>query len=222
MVMLLRGRRAGPSAWSDLEGPWTTCFNLAWEAYRAGTVPAGAVVTDGAGDVVARGRSRVHDREAPPGRFCNSPLAHAEIDAVLLLPPDVRYEHHTLWTTLEPCLLCVGAVVTACVGTVRWASSDPYAGATGAVCENPHTARLPLGGGGPLDGPMGLVGAVLHLEPFVRNNPRGAVVAAYRLRAPQAAVAAETLAARQTLQRAAAAGARFADVIDDILVALPR
>jgi tRNA(Arg) A34 adenosine deaminase TadA len=221
MVTLLRGRRAGPSAWADLQAPWPTCFNLAWDAYRAGTIPTGAVVTDGTGQIVARGRSRVHDREAPPGRLCDSPLAHAEIDALLGLSPEARYEDHTLWTTLEPCLLCIGAAVTACVGALRWASPDPYAGATGAVYGTPHSARLPLGGGRPLDGPMGLVGAVLHLEPFVRNNPGGAVVGAHRLGAPEVTAAAGTLATRETLQRAAAAGARFADVIEDILLALP-
>ena len=221
MVMLLRGRRVDPSVWDGLEAPWRACFNLAWGAYRAGTIPVGAVVTDGEGQIVGRGRSRVHDREAPPGRLCNSPLAHAEIDALLVLSPEVRYEGHTLWTTVEPCLLCMGAAMTACVGSVRWASSDPYAGAAAAVCDNPHTARLPLRGGGTLPGPMGLVGAVLHLEPFLRNNPAGAVVAAHRTGAPRVLAAGEALVAAQTLQRAAGTDAVFADVIEDILRALP-
>lgn len=217
MVTLLKRQR---SPWADLDAPWPTCFDLAWEAYRAGTLPVGAVVTDADGRIVGRGRSRAHDLTAPAGRVCSSPLAHAEIDALLALTPERRHEDHTVWTTLEPCLLCMGATITAAVGTVRWASADPYAGATGAVCENPHTARLPLGGGGPLPEPAGLVGAVLHLEPFVRNNPGGAVVSAYRSAAPDVLAAANRLASVEALPKASSRKAPFSEVADTILAAL--
>lgn len=218
MVTLLR---RGKSLWAGLESPWPTCFDLAWEAYRAGTIPVGAVVTDGEGRIVGRGRHRIHDLTAPVGRICSSPLAHAEVDALLALPPEGRYEDHTVWTTLEPCLLCIGAAVTAPVGAVRWAATDPYAGAAATECDNPHTARLPLGGGGPLPGPVGLVGAVLHLEPFVRLNPEGAVARAHRERAPEVAAAAGSLVAGEVLRKASARRAPFSEVADAILAALP-
>jgi tRNA(adenine34) deaminase len=217
VVTLLKRTR---SPWADLDAPWPTCFDLAWEAYRAGTIPVGAVVTDPDGRIVGRGRSRVHDLTAPIGRICSSPLAHAEIDALLALTPETRYEGHTLWTTVEPCLLCMGAAITAAVGTVRWASSDPYAGATATHCDNPHTARLPLAGGGPLPDPLGLVGAVLHLEPFVRNNPSGGVASAHREDAPQVTDAATRLAAAEALPKASARRAPFSEVADMILAAL--
>ena len=61
---------AGPSynrevdVWRELEEPWRASLELAWEAYRAGTVPVGAVVAGADGSVVARGRNRIFD---PPG-----------------------------------------------------------------------------------------------------------------------------------------------------------
>jgi tRNA(Arg) A34 adenosine deaminase TadA len=217
MVTLLKRPR---SPWADLDAPWPTCFDLAWEAYRAGTIPVGAVVTDGDGRIVGRGRNRTHDLTAPAGRICSSPLAHAEIDALLALSPESRYEGHTLWTTVEPCLLCMGATITAAVGSVRWAAADVYAGATTAHCDNPHTARLPLGGGGPLPEPVGLVGAVLHLEPFVRNNAGGGVATAHRQHAPAVYEAASRLVAADTLVKASMRRAPFSEVADSILAAL--
>ena len=217
MVTLLKRQR---SPWGDLDAPWPTCFDLAWEAYRAGTIPVGAVVTDGDGRIVGRGRNRVHDLTAPIGRICSSPLAHAEIDALLALTPETRYEDHTLWSSVEPCLLCMGATMTAAVGTVRWAAPDVYAGATSTVCENPHTARLSLGGGGPLPAPLGLVGAVLHLEPFVRVNPSGGVATANQQLAPAVHDATVRLVAAGSLPKASSRRAPFSEVADLILTAL--
>ena len=127
MVTLLKRAR---SPWADLDAPWPTCFDLAWEAYRAGTLPVGAIVTDADGRIVGRGRSRVHDLTAPAGRVCSSPLAHAEIDALLALTPERRHEDHTVWTTLEPCLLCMGAAMSFRIGRIVFALEAPFDGAS--------------------------------------------------------------------------------------------
>ena len=44
-----------------LHAPWPEVFELMWDAYLAGTIPVGAVVTDEAGEVAARGRNRIFD-----------------------------------------------------------------------------------------------------------------------------------------------------------------
>ena len=46
--------------WQSLSQPWRACLEEAWTAYRAGSVPIGAAITDGAGRVVARGRNRIY------------------------------------------------------------------------------------------------------------------------------------------------------------------
>ena len=48
-----------PSMWAALEQPWRECLAEAWEAYKAGACPFGAVVVDPQGQVVARGRNRI-------------------------------------------------------------------------------------------------------------------------------------------------------------------
>ena len=115
------------------EGVWRTALELAWEAYRAGTIPVGAVITDADGTVLAAGRNRISDTEAPLGQLFGSRVAHAEINALVQLPVARTYRECTLWTTLEPCAQCVAAAWTSSIGHVAYAAPDVYAGASKLV-----------------------------------------------------------------------------------------
>jgi tRNA(adenine34) deaminase len=91
---------------------------LAHEAERSGEVPVGAVVVvDGA--VAGRGWN------SPIAR--NDPTAHAEIlalrEAALQLGT-YRLEAATLYSTLEPCVMCAGALVAARVGRLVFGARD--------------------------------------------------------------------------------------------------
>src|SRR5262245_58542109 len=80
-------------------------------AASVGDVPVGAILVDGAGAIVARGRNR---READ-----HDPTAHAEIDALRRASAELgrwRLEGMTLVVTLEPCAMCAGALVNARIG----------------------------------------------------------------------------------------------------------
>ena len=201
---------------ATLEGPWRECFELAWEAFRAGTIPVGAVVTDGSGEIVARGRNRIFEDSAPPRQIAGSWLAHAELNALAELPAlravDGRsaFEGHTLHTTLEPCALCMGAALMMMVGEVRFASADHYGGGRELRLENPHTARLPLALTGPLQGPIGELGELLLVAHFVWRRADGVVIAVYREQHPRLVHLAEAL----DLMAAAQAGASLDDAID--------
>jgi tRNA(Arg) A34 adenosine deaminase TadA len=85
-------------------------LELAWEAFRAGSLPVGAVLTDAAGMIVAEGRNRIGEGDAPPGRMHGTGLAHAEVDVLAQVPP-ADYGAHALYTSLEPRLLCRAALV---------------------------------------------------------------------------------------------------------------
>jgi len=96
---------------------------LAREGAEAGEVPVGAVVVLD-GRVVGRGRNQpisTHD-----------PTAHAEIvalrDAALAIG-NYRLTGAALVVTVEPCLMCVGALVHARIGTVVYGTPEPRAGA---------------------------------------------------------------------------------------------
>ncbi|HSF99725.1 MAG TPA: tRNA adenosine(34) deaminase TadA, partial [Vicinamibacterales bacterium] len=96
---------------------------LAESAARSGEVPVGAVVVVG-DEVVGRGHNQ------PIGS--HDPTAHAEIvamrDAARRLG-NYRLTGATLYVTVEPCLMCVGAMVHARVGTLVYGATEPKAGA---------------------------------------------------------------------------------------------
>ncbi len=98
-------------------------LDLAQEARRAGEVPVGAVVVLD-GEVVGRGFNR------PIGT--HDPTAHAEIvalrDAAQRLG-NYRSSGATLYVTVEPCMMCVGAMVHARIGTLVYGAPEPKAGA---------------------------------------------------------------------------------------------
>jgi tRNA(Arg) A34 adenosine deaminase TadA len=118
---------------------WRACFESAWEAFRAGTIPVGAAVAGADGAIVARGRNRIFD---PPGHgLAGSRLAHAEVDALAQLPTSARYRDHVLYSTLEPCLLCVAATLLATVGRIEYAAADPFGGGCAGTIDTVHWRR---------------------------------------------------------------------------------
>ncbi len=103
-----------------------------------GDVPVGAVVVDASGRVVATGRN---EREAR-----QDPTAHAEVlalRAAAAVTGDWHLAEHTLVVTLEPCVMCAGAILAARVPRVVFGAWDPKAGATGSVYDVARDRRLP-------------------------------------------------------------------------------
>jgi tRNA(adenine34) deaminase len=109
---------------------------LARDAWSAGEVPVGAVVVRN-GEIVGRGFN------APISR--HDPTAHAEIralrDAAERLG-NYRLPGCSLYVTLEPCVMCMGAIFHARVERVVYGASDPKTGACGSVIDLPAETRL--------------------------------------------------------------------------------
>lgn len=88
-----------------------------------GDVPIGAVVVRGDAVIAAAGNRRAVDHD---------PTAHAELLAVRLAArgqADWRLSDCELYVTLEPCVMCAGAIVLSRVATIIYGASDPKAGA---------------------------------------------------------------------------------------------
>ncbi|TME31509.1 MAG: nucleoside deaminase [Chloroflexi bacterium] len=119
---------SGLGLWDRIGPIWRIAFEEAWAAYVAGTVPVGAVLVDVNGAIVSRGRNRIFDN-AVAGHIGGSRLAHAEVNALLgLTGSSLDPRALALYTTTEPCPLCIGAVVMANVREIRYAAREPYAG----------------------------------------------------------------------------------------------
>jgi tRNA(adenine34) deaminase len=109
---------------------------LARDAWAAGEVPVGAVVVRN-GEIVGRGFN------APISR--HDPSAHAEIMALRDAAANLgnyRLVGCSLYVTLEPCVMCMGAIFHARVERVVYGASDPKTGACGSIIDLPAETRL--------------------------------------------------------------------------------
>ena len=105
-------------------------------AAEAGEVPVGAVVVSG-GEIVATGQNRsIRD---------NDPSAHAEVVALRAAGAEQgnhRLTGTTLYVTLEPCPMCVGALAQERVSRLVFGAYDPKAGAVGSSIDLSDSAAL--------------------------------------------------------------------------------
>jgi tRNA(adenine34) deaminase len=128
--------------WQTLSQPWQICITEAWTAYCAGSIPIGAVIADSLGNVLARGRNCVFELSVEGYRLAGSPLAHAELNALLNLKATaVDTMTCTLFTTMEPCPMCLGALRMHRVRRVSYAARDPVAGSLALVTATPFMQR---------------------------------------------------------------------------------
>lgn len=114
-------------------------LQLAQRAGNQGEVPVGAVLVH-SGEVIGEGWNQpiaLHD-----------PTAHAEIMALRAGAQrlaNYRLSGTTLYATLEPCAMCMGALITARVARVVFGAWDLKAGACGSVLDLPRETRLAQG-----------------------------------------------------------------------------
>ncbi len=139
--------------WDQLSAPWRACMEQAWEAYCAGTVPIGSVITNAAGCILSTGRNRIYQpREASLDYLSGTALAHAEINAIYACDfHGLNPRECILYTTTEPCPMCAGAIVMAHIRSVRYASRDPWAGATNLYTASAYLSRKKMSVSGPSD-----------------------------------------------------------------------
>jgi tRNA(adenine34) deaminase len=107
------------------------------DAQAAGEVPVGAVIVGPTGAVVARAAN------APIAR--NDATAHAEILALRAAGRalgNYRLPGCVLYVTLEPCAMCVGALVHARVARIVYGAADPKTGACGSLFDLAASPKL--------------------------------------------------------------------------------
>jgi len=125
---------------------WMRCaLRLARDAEAGGEVPVGAVIVRD-GILIGEGRNAMigsHDASA-----------HAEIAALRDAGRRVanyRLTGATLYVTLEPCVMCAGALIHARLARVVYAAADPKTGAAGSVFDTllseRHNHRIVVDGG---------------------------------------------------------------------------
>ena len=112
-------------------------LELAKAAAEAGDVPVGAVVLDPTGAIIGEGHNR---RE-----LAHDPTAHAEVLALreaATASGSWRLDDCTLVVTLEPCLMCAGALLASRIPRLVIGAWDQKAGATGSQWDVVRDARI--------------------------------------------------------------------------------
>jgi len=113
-----------------------SALELADQAQEAGEVPVGAVVVKN-GIIIGRGYNRPIS--------ASDPTAHAEVMALrdaARHSGNYRLPGCTLYVTLEPCVMCVGAIFHARIARLVYGASDGKTGACGSVINLPAELRL--------------------------------------------------------------------------------
>ena len=117
-------------------------------AFEEGEVPVGAVVVD-QGRLIGRGHNRVENLK--------DATAHAEIIAIGAASAargDWRLDGATLYVTVEPCMMCLGAIFLSRVSRLVFGAYDKRAGACGGA--------IPLGSSKYMDREVSVSGGVLE------------------------------------------------------------
>ena len=110
---------------------------LAEAAQSGQDVPVGALIVNAAGEIIAQAHN---NRE-----ITHDPTGHAEIIAIreaTAAIEDWRLEGCTLVVTLEPCVMCAGAIVAARIPRVVFGAWDERVGASGSLYDLLRDARL--------------------------------------------------------------------------------
>ena len=122
------------------------------EAKRSGDdVPVGAIIVNSEGEVIASGHNQ---KEAK-----HDASSHAEIEAIRAAGAklgDWRLENTTLFVTLEPCVMCAGAIVAARIPRVVFGAWDDKVGAAGSLYDILRDLRLGR--------PVEVTGGILETE----------------------------------------------------------
>jgi tRNA(adenine34) deaminase len=112
-------------------------INEAKKAGQKDEVPVGAVLVSGSGDILSQSHNQVIT-------FAD-PTAHAEISALRNAATKVsnyRLLNTTLYVTIEPCVMCMGAIVHARVARVVFGANDLKWGAAGSLYNFADDTRL--------------------------------------------------------------------------------
>ena len=121
---------------SDEDWMWRT-LHLAREAEKLGEVPIGAIIIDGKGKILAATSNRtITDSD---------PTAHAELMAIRTAGMRIgnyRLNGTTMYSTIEPCVMCAGAAHQSRLSRVVFGAFDLKAGALGSLYNVGVDARL--------------------------------------------------------------------------------
>ncbi|MBR4628359.1 MAG: nucleoside deaminase [Ruminococcus sp.] len=199
----------------DLSAAWQAAFREMWTAFCAGSVPVGAVLCDTEGNIIMSD----HNRNSEP-QTINRRIAHAEANILRNLDTS-KYNPRslTLYTTMEPCPMCMGTALMSNIKKIRSAARDSYCGMAHLLDTDPYYAAKGVDlrfEGGEAEQVQLTVQGYYELR-YMEQGAGGNVFAKFAGCCPSAAKSAKILYESKWLDEAAAAGKDFGEVFDRIV-----
>lgn len=120
--------------WNELSMEWKTVFTEAWISFKKGSIPIGAAIFDEKGRLLVKDYNRRAESD-----ILNRHISHAEANALRDLDTSA-YNPKTvvLYTTMEPCPMCMGTAVMSNIRHLRYAAHDPYCGCAHLKDDEPY------------------------------------------------------------------------------------
>ena len=201
--------------WKDLSAAWQAAFKEMWTAFRAGSIPVGAVLCDSEENIIISDHNRNGESQT-----INRRIAHAEANILRNLDTS-KYDPGslTLYTTMEPCPMCMGTALMSNIKKIRSAARDSYCGMAHLLDTEPYYAAK----GVDLrfeDGELELVQITIQGYYELRYMEQGAsrhVFDKFEECCPAATETAKKLYKTKWLDEAAADGKDFSIVFDHII-----
>ncbi len=148
------------SGWDRLDSRWQTVMLAALEAYLEGSIPIGAAVVDERGEIVSVGRNK----------FSEDRIAHAETESLRTVPSTLNRQNASIYTSMEPCPMCTGAIRVMQLKTLRMAARDPAAGSSRLLNATKFMRHFECRVVDPTDAILEFVNVTMMLEYRTRNG----------------------------------------------------
>ncbi len=206
------------SFWERLATPWQAALEGAWTAYLHGSLPIGAVIVRGE-EVVARGRNRIGEAHEINGFISGTQISHAEINAIVQLANDAATRDLEIYTTMEPCPMCAGAIAMASLKTVHFAVRGAWAGSTHLYEKDGYLAGKRIKLHPPADDTLEVICSALCLySDFEQRGdvPSNVLVKAYEETQPEAVQLARDIFETRQLEQWRKARARVSEVVNEL------
>lgn len=184
----------------DLSPIWQETFAEAWTAFCEGTIPIGAIITDKDGNVLSRGRNSIYNSQV-----LNPKMQHAEMNCLANLDthkyPDVR--EYFLYTTMEPCPMCMGTLTMSNIRHVRYAARDDFGGAAHIAFNDRYVSKKKIDIEYANNGMEAVMLTMQVCFDFRRRNAvvSNGVLEVFKNRRPEAFTAAVNLFTRGDIER---------------------
>ncbi|KGX91423.1 nucleoside deaminase [Pontibacillus marinus] len=163
--------------WNEISTNWQRCFELAWETMKDGSKPIAALVIDENGEIIAEGKNAVYS-EYYGATVSYNEIAHAEVNALGKIDNRVHTSRapYTLYSTLEPCPLCTGALYMSSIKNLAYAAKDKFGGSLDMLGKTHYLSRKQIN----IDGPVPVLDEIsIFLNVYfdlTRQNMRPSIV----------------------------------------------